>query len=85
MQGDLGKSEKRGVNRYRHLDAFLGRLGPIGATSVLTGVAVVIAVTFYFVLSFIQRTPFNTLLVTNTALITIMVAVPIILHSQRMI
>ncbi len=78
-------NEKRAFNRYRHIDAFLGRLGPVGATVALTLLAVVIALSVYFVLSIVQRTSLSVLLITDTALITIVVAVPIILHSQRMI
>ena len=78
-------NEKRAFNRYRHIDAFLGRLGPVGATVALTLLAVVIALSVYFVLSIVQRTSLSVLLITDTTLITIVVAVPIILHSQRMI
>ena len=52
---------------------------------VLTGVAVVIALSLYFVLSVLQRQAFNALLISDTALITIFVSIPIILHSQKMI
>ena len=71
--------------RFRGLDNFLGKLGPIGATFVLTLSAVVIAVSCYVVLSKLEHQVLNVLLLSNSAIITVLVAIPIILYSQRMI
>ncbi len=84
-EGLQGANSARATRRFRRLDAFLGKLGPVAATIVLTGVAVAIALSLYFVLSYIQHQPLDALLVSDTAIITICVSIPIILHSQKMI
>jgi signal transduction histidine kinase/DNA-binding response OmpR family regulator len=69
----------------RPIDSILGKLGPIGATFVLTSFAIFLALTAYFVLSVVQNEPLKWHLFLDAAVITAVVAVPIILHSQRMI
>ena len=71
--------------RARGLNAFLGRLGPIRATFVLTLMAVSISVFCYVILSKLEQQTLNALLLFNAAIITILVAIPIVLYSQKMI
>ena len=77
--------ERRSNDFFRRVDFFLGKLGPFGATFILTSAAVVIALTCFFVLAKFQHDALRWTFFLDTALITIFVAVPIILHSQRMI
>jgi signal transduction histidine kinase/DNA-binding response OmpR family regulator len=72
-------------NRSRGIDSLLGKLGPIGATIVLTSVAIFLALAAYLTMSLFQGEDFKWHLLLDAAVITAVVAVPIILHSQRMI
>jgi signal transduction histidine kinase/CheY-like chemotaxis protein/HPt (histidine-containing phosphotransfer) domain-containing protein len=72
-------------NRFRAIDSFLGKLGPIGSTIVLTSIAIFLALASYLTLSFFQGEPFKWHRLLDAAVITAVVAVPIILHSQRLI
>jgi signal transduction histidine kinase/DNA-binding response OmpR family regulator/HPt (histidine-containing phosphotransfer) domain-containing protein len=77
--------DRRSGSFFRSIDSFLGRLGPVAATVVLTSIAVVTAEMLFFVLARFQHNALRLAFCLDTMLITIFVAVPIILHSQRMI
>jgi signal transduction histidine kinase len=66
-------------------DTFLGKLGPAGATLVLTTIAVAAAMSCYLLLTRIEGIESRSIFLVNAALITILVAIPIILHSQHLI
>jgi len=72
-------------NRVLPIDSLLGKLGPVGATTVLTCIAIFLALAAYLVLSLLQGEPFKWNQFVDAAVITAVVAVPIILHSQKMI
>ena len=77
--------DRRSRSLFRSIDTFLGKLGPVGATIVLTAIAVLVSLLLFVVLTEIQHTGLKWEFFIDTLIITISVAVPIILHSQRMI
>jgi signal transduction histidine kinase len=82
---DPGRGDRAGTNRrgpLSRLNRLLGRLGPVMASLLLTAVAVVFSSLFNWGLGEIGLIDFDLRILEATAIVTVLVGLPIIVYAQ---